>query len=52
MNNCWLFDPEDRPTFSELSSTIESLLSVMCGYIELGMALQCKSSPEEVLGRL
>ena len=34
MKQCWLADPHDRPTFSELQSQISSALTTMAGYME------------------
>ena len=34
MTQCWLADPDDRPTFSELQSQISSALTTMAGYME------------------
>ena len=40
MQNCWKSEPEDRPQFSELVSTISDILESIAGYIELSMSLQ------------
>ena len=39
MRKCWREDPEERPTFSQLSSIMERLLTSISGYTELGMVL-------------
>ncbi len=39
MRKCWREDPEERPTFSQLSSIVERLLTSIAGYTELGMVL-------------
>ena len=39
MSQCWREDPEERPTFSQLSSIVERLLISIAGYTELGMVL-------------
>ena len=39
MRQCWREDPEERPTFSQLSSIVERLLTSIAGYTELGMVL-------------
>ncbi len=39
MSQCWREDPEERPTFSQLSSIVERLLTSISGYTELGMVL-------------
>ncbi|XP_064398640.1 plexin-A2-like [Halichondria panicea] len=39
MRQCWREDPEERPTFSQLSSTVDKLLTSIAGYTELGMVL-------------
>ena len=36
---CWTLEPEDRPTFKELSSDIDELLQTAAGYLELNMVL-------------
>ena len=40
MQSCWKSEPEDRPQFSELVSTISDTLQSIAGYIELSMPLQ------------
>ena len=40
MQSCWKSEPEDRPQFSELVSTISDILQSTAGYIELSMPLQ------------
>ena len=40
MQSCWKSEPEDRPQFSELVSTISDILESIAGYIELSMPLQ------------
>ncbi len=49
MRQCWREDPEERPTFSQLSAIVESLLTSIAGYIELGMVLLNTSQEEEEL---
>ena len=39
MRKCWSEAPEERPTFSQLSSIVERLLTSISGYTELGMVL-------------
>ncbi len=39
MNSCWYEAPDERPSFSELAKELESILSSMVGYMELGMTL-------------
>ena len=39
MRKCWRADPAERPTFSELASTLDRLLQSVAGYMELGMTL-------------
>ncbi len=39
MRQCWKEDPEERPTFSQLSAILERLLTSISGYTELGMVL-------------
>ena len=40
MQSCWESAPEKRPPFSELVSTISSVLETSAGYLELAMSLQ------------
>ena len=40
MQSCWKSEPEGRPQFSELVSTISDILESIAGYIELSMSLQ------------
>ncbi len=49
MRKCWKVDPEERPTFSQLSSIVERLLTGIAGYTELGMVLVDTSQEEEQL---
>ncbi len=39
MHQCWREDPEERPTFSQLSAIVERLLTSIAGYTGLGMVL-------------
>ena len=39
MVKSWALDPNDRPTFEKLSSTLDQLLQLLAGYLELGMQL-------------
>ncbi|XP_064383417.1 uncharacterized protein LOC135332039 isoform X3 [Halichondria panicea] len=47
MRKCWREDPEERPTFLQLSSIVERLLIAIAGYTELGMVLVDTSQEEE-----
>ena len=40
MQSCWKSEPEDRPQFSELVSTISDILQSMAGYVEFSMSIQ------------
>ena len=40
MRNCWESEPENRPQFCELVSTISSILESVAGCLELTMSLQ------------
>ncbi len=51
MRKCWREDPEERPTFSQLSSIVERLLTSIAGYTELGMVLVDTSQEEEQLSK-
>ena len=50
MQDCWESEPEKRPPFSELVSTISSFLESVAGYLELGMSLQQKDNESELRG--
>ena len=39
MRKCWRADPAERPTFSELVSTLDRLMTSVAGYIEVSMIL-------------
>ena len=39
MQKCWRADPAERPTFSELASSLDRLLQSVAGYLELSMTL-------------
>ena len=47
MKSCWESEPENRPQFSELVSTISSILESIAGYLELAMSLQTVNSDYE-----
>ena len=40
MQSCWKSEPEDRPQFSELVTTISDILESTAGYVELAMSLK------------
>ena len=46
MQSCWESEPEDRPQFCELVSTISNVLESAAGYLELAMSLQQDDEPE------
>ena len=37
--SCWYEDPEERPSFHELATQLDKVLSNMVGYVELNMEL-------------
>ena len=39
MKKCWALNPEDRPGFEKLSSTLGKLIETAAGYLELSMVL-------------
>ena len=39
MMKCWALNPEDRPGFEKLSSTLGKLMEIAAGYLELSMVL-------------
>ena len=47
MVKCWALDPNDRPSFEKLSSTLGKLLQVASGYLELNMVLLPSQEDEE-----
>ena len=34
MHRCWLKDPDDRPTFSDLESDLNNFLTSVAGYLD------------------
>jgi len=50
MKSCWESEPDNRPQFCELVSTISSILESAAGYLELGMSLQHVQSEFEMKG--
>jgi len=49
MRKCWRANPAERPTFSELASTLDRLLQLVSGYVEFTMTLPASEpGPEEV----
>ena len=46
MIKSWALTPDDRPTFEKLSSTLDRLLQLSAGYLELGMQLQRQDQEE------
>ena len=49
---CWALNPEDRPGFEKLSSSLGRLLEISAGYLELSMVLlPSEEDNEEVAKR-
>ena len=48
MLDCWKEDPKDRPTFSQLVSSISSQLEGMAGYLDVGMLGDWQTSDGDV----
>jgi len=46
MQKCWYSDPDARPTFSELTSTLSAVLETVAGYVELCMCLPAPATDE------
>ena len=38
MLKCWDSDPEDRPSFAKIGSTISKALQIMSGYLDMSAA--------------
>ena len=48
MRKCWRANPAERPTFSELASTLDRLLQSVSGYVEFTMTFPASEpGPEE-----
>ena len=45
MRHCWETDPEDRPTFSDIVSSLSVSLEGLVGYIDIG-AFGVKAEPK------
>ena len=50
MQHCWELDPESRPSFSDLVSSLSQTLEAMAGYIDIGTfgQLQVRESALEI----
>ena len=48
MLDCWKEDPKDRPTFSQLVSSISSQLEGMAGYLDVCMLGDWQTSDGDV----
>ena len=45
MQSCWKSEPEDRPQFSELVSTISDILQSTAGYVEFSKQTSDTKTP-------
>ena len=36
MHECWLHEPEERPTFLQLVNSLSEILESMAGYVDVG----------------
>ena len=46
MQKCWYSEPDARPAFSELASTLSTMLEMVAGYVELTMCLPATATDE------
>ena len=47
MVKCWALDPNDRPNFEKLATSMGKLLQAAAGYLELNMVLLPETKDED-----
>ena len=47
MKECWSFDPQDRPTFTALTTSVSTLISELAGYMQLSKADTPEAMPRD-----
>ena len=48
MKQCWTFEPEGRPTFSQIVESLTQVLESMAGYLEVGaFGLICRNNSHQ-----
>lgn len=52
MNRCWLHNPDERPTFSELVSMVTKILEPIAGYLDLKTITGIVANTQEDKGHM